>query len=134
MPLRPHVPDLQRHLTRKLVLQVQVVIFHVRCADVAINGENIAFHGATARRIEDRLSLNNASRCIRRWNDLGWPNRVVSGTRIVERRIWQMSQEGVLRERIIEDASSGAYYCLALAGYIPRDARARRKILVIRLV
>jgi len=44
--LRADVADLQGHLAVDLLLQVQVVVFHVRRLNVAVESEHIAFEVA----------------------------------------------------------------------------------------
>src|ERR1700739_443005 len=135
MSLRAHVADLNHHLRANLLLDVQVVIFHVRCLDVAVEGKGVAFEGGAAwgpvsrNSRRDRSGGNRGDDLILRWT-----NRVVSRTGIEVGRIRQMAHDHVLREGVEEDAVAGTNDSPAFAGHIPCDADARSEIGAVRVV
>src|SRR5258708_17019590 len=81
---RTHVTDLYDCLVGDLLLDVQVVVLHVRRLDVAVETEGVALVTATRRGLKDRDTssdrpAHNASR-----TDGGGSDVVICGTRIKE--------------------------------------------------
>src|SRR5271169_6657042 len=108
MPLRSHIAQLHRHLASKLLLDVQVVVFHVRSLDIPVKSESVALQAGAARG-----TVNRNSTCDRRSgsgrNDLvlAGANRVIGWYGIEVRRIRQVPHDHTLRKRIEEDAVAG---------------------------
>src|SRR4051812_44935559 len=112
------------------MLQVQVVILHVRRVHVAIDGENITLEVTSGLVAEDRHA------CLQQWisaairvsrqcrvessgQNRRWANRVICGTWIVERRIREVPEKCVLGECIVKQAPTGADHSLTSTCNVP---------------
>src|SRR5690348_4956344 len=125
MPLRTNIAELQRSLTSQLLLNIDVVVRHVRRFEMAVNSEDVAFLAATVGGTIDGLSRNYGGDGERRARDRSGSTKVtICGARGVERGIGQVAQEHILREGVVEEASTDSNYSLAFAGDIPRNAGA----------
>src|SRR5579863_5411935 len=131
--LRANVAELEGHLAGDLLLQVQVVIFHVRRAQILVHAETVGHvvgeakgRKAWTERGCKRVSDKDRIRCpysagVRR----SWVVKTIKR---------QMPLEHILRIRVIEDAESRANNGLLVAGNIPGNTNARSDVFVIRLV
>src|SRR6266851_10381617 len=138
MPLRSHVADLQYNLVGDLLLDVQVVIFHVGRFDIPVEGENIALRtaGAVWYSINGYPRLNRpverqGERCL--LDGVG-SNIVICRPGGVKRRVWQVAQEHVLREGVKKHSVAAANDRLAVSENVPGDAGAGCKVLVVGIV
>src|ERR1700733_10170467 len=102
MSLRAHISNLQYRFARDLLLNIQVVVFHVWGFDVAVESKYVALVIAGALAAKQRNARLNgtaihASRVNRPGSDgiVGWPG-------IEIRRGRQMPQNHVLGEGIVE--------------------------------
>src|SRR6202035_2429668 len=103
MPLRPHVGQLHHHFGSQLLLDVQVVIFHVGSLDIPVKRKGVALQAGAAWRVVNRNS-------VRDWREgpseggsrndliLAGSNRVIGWSRIEEGRIWQVTHDHILRK------------------------------------
>ena len=103
------------------MLQVEVVVLHVRSANIRINHEGIAFQVAATGRSKHGLIVKDASGHAG-GNNLCGADRVVSRTGIIEGRIWQMSKERILGESVIENSPPGTDNRCAFSRGIPGEA------------
>src|SRR5947207_8869471 len=102
---------------------------------MTINDKGITFEVKTTRSVKNRLSSgNDRAAAADRRNNLCGPDWVVGWARIIERRIWQMSQKGVLRKRVVKEAPSRSYYRSPSSADVPCGAQPRSKVLVVRFV
>jgi len=133
VPRRADVADLQHHLARNLLLEIQVVILHVGRADVAVHRENVSGGGCPRSGEHRNARRDRPAHCADRENGRR-AERIVSWARVEAAVIGQVSQEEVLREGVVENAEAGANYRLAFAEGIPGQAEARSEVVVVRLV
>src|SRR5213075_876792 len=120
MSLRADIPDLQCHFTGKLVLQVDVIVLHIRRSNMSIDCKGVAFEVDASRRVEDRLSGRDYwAAGIHCWNDLCRADWIVRRARIIERRIRKVPEKEVLRDGVIEHPPTCAHHRLALPGNVP---------------
>src|SRR5579885_2621040 len=135
MSLRSDIPDLQRHFAIELVLEIDVVVLHIRRSRVTVYDKRITLEIGASRCIEYWLTGGyHVTAAAHRRNDLRGADRVVSRTGIIERRIRKMPEEKVLREGIVEHSPARADYSGAFAAYVPRSAEAGCKIPIVRFV
>ena len=130
--LRTDVPDLQHHLARKLLLQVEVVILHVRRGKVAVYRKNVPGRGAR---------WSHKCRNSRKYRS----GRADRGNRVRTRGIvsysWtklavvrQFTKKDVLGNGVKKESPSCAQHGAALAEGIPSHTDARREVFVVRFV
>src|SRR5205809_4287359 len=102
---------------------------------MTINDKGITFEVETTRSVKNRLSSgDDRAAAADRRNDLCGSDWVVGWARIIERRVWQMSQKGVLRERDVKEAPSRSYYGPSSSADVPGGTQPRSKVLVVRFV
>src|SRR5438874_262314 len=135
MSLGSHIAHLQHRAARKLLLDIEVVVFHVRRLDIAVESEHIALKTEAIGRVIYRLSRIERARNDG-WNNLRvtQSNRVISRAGSEENRIRQMVQDHVLGESIKKHAEPCAHYRPALATHVPCQAGAGSEILIVRVV
>src|SRR6202451_4005586 len=134
MALRSYIPDLQHGLACELLLEVQVVVLHIRSLDVAVEAENVALKAASGRRRVHRTAGNDgAAGRARRKNRLR-SYVVVCRSGIKERCIRQVPQNHVLREGVEEHAPPGADHRFTLAAHVPSHTDTRGTVPVARVV
>src|SRR5207253_9387549 len=80
MSLGSYIAHLQHGSARDLLLDVQIVVLHVRCLDVAVEAEGIALKTARCgRRIDRTAGDDSPANRARRQNCCG-PNVVIGRT------------------------------------------------------
>src|SRR5689334_25328824 len=97
-------------MAAKLLLDVEVVVFHVGRLDIAIKGKDVALIGTSRLVPKQRYTGGNgppdgSGRVNRRGS-----HRVVGWTRVEEWRIGEMAQSHVLGKSVKEHPEAGAYY------------------------
>ena len=135
MSLRADVGDLQNTLTEQLLLEIDVVVLHVRRFYVAIKCEDVALQAGAARSPVN-WGLVGDCRYRARGDDLvlAGSDRIVGRSRIEIGRVREVAHDHILGEGIEEDSVAHTDYRFAFAGHIPGDADARREILMIGIV
>src|SRR5260370_24772422 len=138
MPLRSNVADLQYCLAGNLLLDIQVVILHVRRLDVAVEGEDVALEAIRRTRRSIECS-HNAAWVNRSAGREGFGNRnrtevVICWAGIEEGRIGEMAKHHVLREGIVEHAETGADHGSTFSGYIPCSTHSRCEVFLVRVI
>src|SRR5579885_830111 len=135
MSLRSDIPDLQRHFVAELVLEIEIVVLHIRRARVTIHDKGITLEIGTSRGIEYRLTGGyHVTAAAHRRNDLRRPDRIVSRTGIIERWVREMPKEEILREGVVEHSPACAQYRFPLTAHVPGQAEARSEIPVVGLI
>src|ERR1700691_840467 len=134
MALRPYITNLQHGFAGYLLLDIQVVVLHVRSFDVAIKREGIALVITSGGGGKQRSAVSNRA-------SHHTSGKYGIGTDIVVRRagieIWrirQVAESHVLREGVKEQSEAGADYGRSLSRSVPCDAHARSKILLVGIV
>src|ERR1700691_4146411 len=108
MALGPNITDLDDRLAGNLLLDVEVVILHIRGLNVAIVAEGVAL--VTAARAACKYGLTgNDGPTDRAAGEDGIGTDVVIGRPGIEvGRIRQMAHHHVLRESVVEHSEAGA--------------------------
>ena len=103
VPLRSHIPYLQRSLASELLLDIDVVVFHVRRFDVRVNGENVALLAATVGRAIHGLSSSDCADVQGCSCNCGSSAKIAIGrTGSIVRGIRQMAEEYILGKSVIK--------------------------------
>src|SRR5579864_1607730 len=121
------------------MLDIDVVVFHVRCLDIAVEGKDVALDVAARSPIE-RLALDIYPTRISggrvKVRHLYWigTDIVVRGSGGVEGWVGQVAQHHVLRKGIKKESKSRAQDRLSLPVQIPHDAGPGREVFLIWIV
>src|SRR5579872_5479434 len=134
MALRSHISDLQHRLAGNLLLDVQIVILHVRRVLFRSEGEHVAFETTSRRRRVHRAAGHDGPAHGTRRENWRRSDVVIRRSRIKERRVRQVPKDHVLGERVEEDSVTGADHGLAFRAHIPRQADARSKIFLVWVI
>src|SRR6266436_4769944 len=129
--LGTNVANLQGHLSPKLLLHVQVVIFHVGRSHVVIYAEGIGEWAGAA--IDREIWIEYATKCGTERNRRSG-KAVVSRSRVIEAVEGQVAHKHILGISVVEDPEARANNSLLVAGDVPSNADPRRDIIVIGLV
>src|SRR5208282_120569 len=137
MALRADIADLNHGLARKLLLDVEIVVLHVRSLDIAVVGEGVALAatrrsagGKERRRVLHRVGAQAGRKDSIRVR----PDVVESGAWGVGRRIGKVAQHHVLRGSVKEHAEAGTDHGLAFTSNVPGDAGARGEVFLVGIV
>src|SRR6516162_2604527 len=96
MPLRSHIAYRPHYFVSDLLLDVEVVIFHVWRPDIAIESEDVTLVIASSFISVHRHTWGDGPRHARRINGCCTGERVVGRSGIKVRRVRQVAQDHVL--------------------------------------
>src|SRR5262249_35230937 len=112
-------------------LQVDVVIFHVRSAEVLVEAEQVA-HGA-GRKVNRSVGIECPAEQAGGGDWIG-AEAGVGGTGVENAGPWQGGHKEILRDSVIGNAPTAAHDGFAVASDIPSGGHARRPVVVVGIV